>query len=100
MRRSLAKFSESEASNHTPFLAGFTTTTLELKLSVHTKYQDSLSLSLVWLAPPKCGSLNSAQIRGTLVPVEEVAVGTEITLRPPAQNPAGAANAPGSHLGW
>jgi transposase len=29
-----------------------------------------------------------------------VAVGTEITLRPPHRNPAGAANAPGSHLGW
>src|SRR3981189_715549 len=36
MRRSLAKFSESEASNHTPSLADFTTTTPELKFSVHT----------------------------------------------------------------
>ncbi len=36
MRRSLAKFSESEASNHTPSLAAFTTTTPELKFSVHT----------------------------------------------------------------
>jgi hypothetical protein len=36
MRRSLAKFSESEASNHTPPLADFTTTTPELKFSVHT----------------------------------------------------------------
>jgi hypothetical protein len=35
MRRSLAKFSESEA-NHTPSLADFTTTTPELKFSVHT----------------------------------------------------------------
>src|ERR1700737_1334490 len=35
MRRSLAKFSESEASNHTPSLADFTTTTPELKFSVH-----------------------------------------------------------------
>src|SRR3977135_1756457 len=35
MRRSLAKFSESEASNHTPSLADFTTTTAELKFSVH-----------------------------------------------------------------
>src|ERR1700737_1242873 len=34
MRRSLAKFSESEASNHTPSLADFTTTTPELKFSV------------------------------------------------------------------
>jgi hypothetical protein len=40
MRRSLAKFSESEASNHTPFLAGFTTTTPELKFSVHTTRSD------------------------------------------------------------
>jgi alkylated DNA nucleotide flippase Atl1 len=30
------QFSESEASNHTPSLAGFTTTTPELKFSVHT----------------------------------------------------------------
>ena len=36
MRQSLAKFSESEASNHTPSLADFTTTTPELKFSVHT----------------------------------------------------------------
>ncbi len=36
MRRSLAKFSESEASNHTPSSADFTTTTPELKFSVHT----------------------------------------------------------------
>jgi hypothetical protein len=39
MRRSLAKFSESEASNHTPSLADFTTTTPELKFSVHTTVQ-------------------------------------------------------------
>src|SRR5271163_4039932 len=37
MRRSLAKFSESEVSNHTPSLADFTTTTPELKFSVHTR---------------------------------------------------------------
>jgi hypothetical protein len=36
MRRSLAKFSESEVSNHTPSLADFTTTTPELEFSVHT----------------------------------------------------------------
>src|SRR5882672_1198733 len=36
MRRSPAKFSESEASNHTPSSADFTTTTPELKFSVHT----------------------------------------------------------------
>src|SRR5260370_39652836 len=36
MRRSLVKFSESEASNHAPSLADFTTTTPELKFSVHT----------------------------------------------------------------
>src|SRR5258707_9669487 len=36
MRRPLVKFSESEASNHTPSLADFTTTTPELKFSVHT----------------------------------------------------------------
>src|SRR5580693_4772935 len=37
MRRSLATFSESEASNHTPSLAAFTTSTPELKFSVHTR---------------------------------------------------------------
>jgi hypothetical protein len=36
MRRFLVRFSESEASNHTPSLADFTTTTPELKFSVHT----------------------------------------------------------------
>jgi hypothetical protein len=36
MHRSLVKFSESEASNHTPSAADFTTTTPELKCSVHT----------------------------------------------------------------
>ena len=36
MHQSLAKFSVSEASNHTPSLADFTTTTPELKFSVHT----------------------------------------------------------------
>jgi hypothetical protein len=36
MRRSLAKFSESEAANHTPSLADFATTTPELMFSVHT----------------------------------------------------------------
>jgi hypothetical protein len=35
MRRFLVRFSESEASNHTPSLADFTTTTPELKFSVH-----------------------------------------------------------------
>jgi hypothetical protein len=38
MRRFLVRFSESEASNHTPSLADFTTTTPELKFSVHTAY--------------------------------------------------------------
>ena len=36
MRRSPAQFSESEASNHTPSLADFTTTTPAFKFSVHT----------------------------------------------------------------
>src|SRR5258708_23935129 len=36
MHQSLVKFSESEASNHTPSLADFTTTTPGLKFSVHT----------------------------------------------------------------
>jgi hypothetical protein len=45
MRRSLAKFSESEASNHTPPSADFTTTTPELKFSVHTGETDFRLLS-------------------------------------------------------
>jgi hypothetical protein len=36
MHRSLVKFSGSEASNHAPSLVDFTTTTPELKFSVHT----------------------------------------------------------------
>src|SRR5258707_14629400 len=36
MHQSLVKFSESEASNHAPSLADFTTTTPELKFSVLT----------------------------------------------------------------
>ncbi len=44
MHQSLAKFSESEASNHTPSLGDFTTTTPELKFSVHTS--DNLWLEL------------------------------------------------------
>jgi hypothetical protein len=36
MLRFLVRFSESEASNHTPSLAAFTNTTTELKFSVHT----------------------------------------------------------------
>ena len=36
MRRSIARFSEPEASDHTPSLADFITTTPELKFSVHT----------------------------------------------------------------
>ena len=44
MRRSLAKFSESEASNHTPSSADFTTTTPELKFSVHT----TTGIPLLW----------------------------------------------------
>jgi hypothetical protein len=36
MRRSLAKFSESEASNQTPSLAGFIITMSGFKFSVHT----------------------------------------------------------------
>src|SRR2546430_8274270 len=35
MHQSLVKFSESEASNHTPSLADFTTTTPELKFYAH-----------------------------------------------------------------
>jgi hypothetical protein len=36
MHQSLVKFSESEASNHAPSLADFTTTMPELKFSVYT----------------------------------------------------------------
>jgi hypothetical protein len=44
MHQSLVKFSESEASNHTPSLADFTTTTPELKFSVHTRRSTRRSL--------------------------------------------------------
>src|SRR6267378_3220041 len=58
MRRSLAKFSESEASNHTPSLADFTTTTPELKFSVHTGSSRLLlsprpALQTGWLQEPE-----------------------------------------------
>ena len=43
MRRSLAKYSESEASNQTPSLADFITTTSELRFSVHTRVGRRLS---------------------------------------------------------
>jgi hypothetical protein len=42
---------------------------------------------------------NAARVKKVLANLE-VAVGTEIALRPPAQIPAGAVNAPGSYLGW
>jgi hypothetical protein len=47
MRRSLGKFSESEASNHTLSLADFTTTTPKLKFSVHTGARVQLDLILL-----------------------------------------------------
>ena len=43
----LVKFSESEASNHTPSLADFTTTTPELKFSVHTGSEFS-AVGIAW----------------------------------------------------
>ena len=47
MRRSLAKFSESEASNHTPSLADFITTTPELKFfGTHSLLAFNLERSL------------------------------------------------------
>jgi len=46
VRWSLAKFSEAKASNHTPSLADFTTTTPELKFSVHTgSHLDKLAVA-------------------------------------------------------
>jgi len=44
MRRFPVRFSESEASNHTPSLADFTTTTPELKFSVHTTFDIKAAL--------------------------------------------------------
>jgi chloride channel protein, CIC family len=64
MRRSLAKFSESEASNHTPFLADFTTTTLELKFSVHTG-PDGLPLDAI-RCPQTPFPATMAECRSTL----------------------------------
>src|SRR5882762_3011094 len=54
MRRSLAKFSESEASNHTPSLADFTTTTPELKFSVHTACSTAVSCYEISPGSLKC----------------------------------------------
>jgi len=51
MHQSLVKFSESEASNHTPSLADFTTTTPELKFSVHTPIRSISSM------PARCVQL-------------------------------------------
>src|SRR6266446_2423644 len=56
MHQSLVKFSESEASNHTPSLADFTTTTPELKFSVHTRVRPLLTRPLV-RAPPALPTL-------------------------------------------
>ena len=42
------QFSESEASNHTPSSADFTTTTPELKFSVHTGDQLVLGVYITW----------------------------------------------------
>jgi hypothetical protein len=42
-RRSLVKFSETEASDHAPSLAEFIITTPELKFSVHTGRQWTIS---------------------------------------------------------
>src|SRR5260370_34989005 len=49
MHQSLVKFSESEASNHMPSLADFTTTTPELKLSVHTRSDRSGLRCRLWM---------------------------------------------------
>jgi hypothetical protein len=43
MRRSLAKFSKSEASDHTPSWADFITTTPEIKFSVHARLGDTMA---------------------------------------------------------
>jgi hypothetical protein len=53
MRQSLVKFSESEASNHTLYLADFTTTTPELKFSVHTRDASTTSHGFGSLKPAK-----------------------------------------------
>jgi len=52
MHQSLAKFSESEASNHTPSLVDFTTTTPELKFSVHTRTCPGCGALLILALPP------------------------------------------------
>ena len=54
MLRSLAKFSELDASNHSSSLADFTTTTPELKFSVHT------------VIPPKANSAFVAAMEDVL----------------------------------
>ena len=62
--------------------------------------KDCFSRLQHWSVRPCVRPLIGAPIFGTLVPVEEVAVGTEITLRPPHRSRRALLHAPGSHLGW
>jgi hypothetical protein len=54
MRRSLARFSEPEASDHTPSLADFITTTPELKFSVHTTERFEVDWAANYRKPDRC----------------------------------------------
>jgi hypothetical protein len=71
MHQSLVKFSESEASNHTPSWADFTTTTPELKVSVHTGLLHN-NLALCYDATRdaakigSCGEVRSAKLTDCL----------------------------------
>jgi hypothetical protein len=68
MHHSLVKFGESEASNHTPSLADFTTTTPELKFSVHTgvELRRKNVGKCVYLHPPQREALSSSVYRCSL----------------------------------
>ncbi len=61
MRRFLARFSDSEASNHTPSWADFTTTTPVFEFSVHTP-------------PSFCHVLGDARLRDLQPELEQFAV--------------------------
>jgi type IV secretion system protein TrbI len=76
MRRSLAKFSESEASNHTSSLADFTTTTPELKFSVHTGSNTDIIQAL------RLSAANSLNQTGQKVVQRNLNIQPTLTIRP------------------
>src|SRR5450631_559037 len=85
MRRSLAKFSESEASNHAPSWADFITATPAFKLSVHTSkprrevFQDESTEAMT-------ASLRSATLKGCAAASRSANKGLKIFVRTRRRN--------------